>query len=200
MVNRRTRLNAKNIDIDYCFLSDVGCEVFSDDSFSTNKKNKRFLNNMPYKDPDKYSLQLYKYHAFLWEYLDNDNKHCMRRKCNWNEITFTYNKEIFYLTSDYIGASIGWAIYKGISDKILNDYLNIARSIGGHILFWRHTDEKYACWCKNGDEYILVSKDDQIPYGYKKITINTARGGSGGVFDRFDWTLIMLKEYYNWGM
>ena len=93
------------------------------------------------------------------------------------------NKPLFYtirinkgkddeilLSSDYIGPSVYWARKSGIDDAQIKSYLEICRTIGGHMIWPR------------GREFA------------KKI--NTSRSGNKGVYDRIDWTLILLKIYF----
>jgi len=56
----------------------------------------------------------------------------------------------------------------GIKDNEIVDFLRIARTIGGHMLW---------------------------PRG-KQPTVNQAKAGSGGFYDRIDWTLIVIETFY----
>lgn len=89
-----------------------------------------------------------------------------------------YGKPKFYtikinndtlLSSDYIGPSVYWAREMGVKDKKIRDFLKQCRTIGGHIVWERGSD-----------------------LGYK---VNTSRAGNSGVYDRFDWTLLLLKIF-----
>lgn len=71
-------------------------------------------------------------------------------------------------SSDYIGPSRYWAHKAGISNEEIGAFLKVCRTIGGHI-FW--------------------------PV-HRGNTINFARGGKSGVYDRIDLTLFELKNYY----
>lgn len=75
------------------------------------------------------------------------------------------------LSSDYIGPSVYWAREMGIGENKIRAFLKSCRTIGGHIVWQRGNDLKYK--------------------------VNTARGGNNGVYDRFDWTLLLLKLYMN---
>lgn len=75
------------------------------------------------------------------------------------------------LSSDYIGPSVYWAYDSGIDDAQIKSFLEISRTIGGHIVWPRGRE--------------LAKK------------INTSRAGNNGVYDRIDWTLVLLKIYYD---
>lgn len=82
--------------------------------------------------------------------------------------TIFVNDSEFRLSSDYIGPSIYWAKELGIKDDKIIDFLKIARTLGGHILW---------------------------PRG-KQPTVNQAKAGSSGFYDRIDWTLLAIKIFY----
>ena len=73
------------------------------------------------------------------------------------------------LSVDYIGPSVNWAEQKGIAQEKIRDFLKCCRTIGGHIVWERGSD---------------------LPY-----KVNLARGGKKGVYDRFDWTILLLKIF-----
>ncbi|MFA0814770.1 MAG: hypothetical protein ACC608_03160 [Anaerofustis sp.] len=73
------------------------------------------------------------------------------------------------LSSDYIGPSVYWSREKGVNDNKIRGFLKQCHTIGGHIVWERGADLKYK--------------------------VNTSRGGSSGVYDRLDWTLLLLKIY-----
>lgn len=77
------------------------------------------------------------------------------------------------LSSDYIGPSVYWAIDQGIPNEEILEFLGICRTIGGHMIWPRGR----------------VITDDGM-------TINRAKGGSKGVYDRIDWTLLLIKIFY----
>ena len=101
--------------------------------------------------------------------------------CNWQSYN-RYNRSPFYtvkvtsevtgeyylFSSDYIGPSVYWASKKHAGDRKIREFLTVCRRLGGHILWPRG----------NGN------------------TINSARGGSGGFYDRIDWTLHLLQIFY----
>ena len=78
-------------------------------------------------------------------------------------------KAKYLLSSDYIGASIYWAIEAGLNKEEIVQFLKISRTLGGHIVF---------------------------PRGNGRPTINEARGGEETYYDRFDLTLLALKKWY----
>ena len=83
--------------------------------------------------------------------------------------TLFVNKGKYLLSSDYIGASIYWAIEAGLNKEEIVQFLKISRTLGGHIVF---------------------------PRGNGTPTINQARGGEKTYYDRFDLTLLALKKWY----
>ena len=83
--------------------------------------------------------------------------------------TLFVNKGNYLLSSDYIGASIYWAIEAGLNKEEIVQFLKISRTLGGHIVF---------------------------PRGNGTPTINQARGGEKTYYDRFDLTLLALKKWY----
>lgn len=90
-------------------------------------------------------------------------------------------KKIFGLGTDYIGASINWALNSNVSQANIKELLKISRTLGGHIFFPR--------W--------QISNNKE---GIKSI--NMARGGEfisdsrPGFYDRFDMFLFDLKNWY----
>ena len=123
-------------------------------------------------DPDKNCGSLYAdlIHRFFPENR-NENIKKVEHSNNGDNQHYIVINDTIYLTSDYIGPSVNWAKKIGnCNDLEIKDILKISRTIGGH-LTW--------------------------PVFIGKPTINTARGGSNGVFDRIDWTLLLLKIYYD---
>jgi len=82
---------------------------------------------------------------------------------------FIDNDDIL-LSPDYIGPSKYWAHEAHLSDNEIMDFLMISREIGGHIVFPRGTRPA--------------------------PTVNQARGGKKGYFDRFDVTLFAIKSWF----
>lgn len=73
----------------------------------------------------------------------------------------------FLLSADYFGPSIYWAVESGINDNQIREFLQISRTIGGHIVWPRGS--------------------------HIKNKINPSRAV---VYDRPDWTLLLLKIYF----
>lgn len=128
------------------------------------------------KDPDVCSKALYD--DLCKMFFDDDSKEKLKitsvcNKCqnfgNGDFYTLFIDKDKYLLSSDYIGASIYWAQKAELNDRIILDHLSISRTIGGHILF---------------------------PRGGKLETVNQARGGEKGYYDRFDLTLYAIKEWF----
>ena len=90
----------------------------------------------------------------------------------------------FGVTADYIGASIHWAQEAGISQAEILDHIAISRTLEGHLLFptWYSTKDGTKSWSSN----------ENTP-----ISINIARGGEDTYFDRIDYTLWALKQWYS---
>ena len=84
--------------------------------------------------------------------------------------TIVLNDSDYLMSTDYIGPSVYWARYKKISDEVIIRFLSVCRTIGGHMAWPRGRD-------------IIVK-------------INGARAGEKGVYDRIDWTLALIKIYY----
>lgn len=88
----------------------------------------------------------------------------------------------FGLTSDYIGASINWAIEAEVSKEVILKHLLVSRTLDGHILF--------PTWYSTKDE-----RSWEIwPNG---ISINMMKGGKSGYYDRIDYTLLAIKNWYS---
>lgn len=84
--------------------------------------------------------------------------------------TIFINDGTYLLSADYIGPSVYWARERGIEEDNIRSFLNICRTIGGHIVW---------------------------PRGKKlKKKINTSRSGNLGVYDRIDWTLLLIALFY----
>lgn len=88
----------------------------------------------------------------------------------------------FGLTSDYIGASINWALSAGVSNEEILNHILISRTLEGHLLFptWYSTmnEKSWEVW----------------PEG---ISINMAKGDRTGYYDRIDYTLLAIKNWYS---
>ena len=161
-------MKEKFIDTEFCFLDDVGNGEFKAETYIS--ETKRSFNNCPYKDPDASSKKLYLYHQSLWQ---KKLPSGLYLEFDIHKGFNLFNKQIGRLSSDYIGPSASWAIKKGISDREIAFYLKKTRTIGGHMIWPVKRSEK------------------------NKKSINQARGGRSGLYDRIDLTLINLKRYYD---
>lgn len=153
------------------------------------------LNGKPWNDPDESNLNLYEYHLKIWK-----NKYPKENAVVNKPMEIYYNGKAFKifteidgknyrLGSDYIGFSKQW-ITKNISAKDVGKALSETRCFAGHML-----------WCKGFSKGWYEKKDGGFGYSDKFkpnfITINQAKGGAKGVFDRIDWTLKLLRVYYD---
>lgn len=138
-------------------------------------------------DTDKKSAKLYDsfYHCFF----ENFYKYPTRKKnikiSSWKtKDDFGYSfyvedcddnyKQSHILSMDYIGPSIFQAKdIAEMTDDEIKSFLKISRTLGGHIVWERGLGTKQ--------------------------TVNQAKGGSKGVVDRIDWTLLLLKIWYESG-
>lgn len=148
-------------DITYNYLIEDSFENFPSD-FDINNR----------KDPDKMGESLYESLKDLY-FKNSQFKVENKRKRDFYTKTSSYytlyiNDGEFLLSSDYIGPSIYWASEAGIEDEKIINYLKIARTIGGHMLW---------------------------PRG-KKPTVNQAKAGRKGFHDRIDWTLLAIDIFY----
>ncbi len=103
--------------------------------------------------------------------LNNENAKKPSRNLKPPYYTIKYINHDILLSADYIGPSIFWIKNEGIEDKKVVSLLNTSRTIGGHIVWPRG-------------------------FGQNQLTINCAKGGSKGVYDRIDWTLQLAKIFY----
>ncbi len=127
------------------------------------------------KDPDVCSKELYDDITrifFSEKGLKKLGLNSIESKCqnfgHGDFYTLFIDGDEYLLSSDYIGASVYWAKQAGLSDEDIIECLMISRTIGGHIVF---------------------------PRG-QGMTINQARGGKKGYYDRFDLTLLAIKKWY----
>lgn len=86
--------------------------------------------------------------------------------------TLFVNGEDYLLSADYIGPSVYWAGKQGMTDVQIRAFLSSCRTIGGHIVWPRGSDIK------------------------EGKTINCQKGGDKSLYDRMDWTLLLLKFFY----
>jgi len=123
-------------------------------------------------DPDAYSIALYD--DLLSYFFTERNKEINRIRCA-KRIGYTIHvindaRETIIFSSDYIGPSAAWAYKIGKqNDDEVKEIFKDSRTLGGHMLW-------------------------QVRVNYP--TINVGRSGTAGVYDRIDWTLLLLKVYY----
>jgi hypothetical protein len=128
-------------------------------------------------DVDKYSATLRKYHKILWsKNLPNGDKFSLDDSIENVYLYYKIGSQEFYLSSDSIVHTYyRWKrtenIIKNIPEKEINDFLNIAYTIGGYIIF-------------------PSNKINNLP------TINMERGTNQKIDDRFDLTLECIRRYY----
>jgi len=129
-------------------------------------------------DVDKYSSTLRKYHKILWsKTLPNGNYFSLDD--SKNDIYLYYKSEFqeYFLSSDSIVHTYSkWKRTENIINQIpkneINDFLNIAYTIGGYIIF-------------------PSNRVNNLP------TINMERGTNQKIDDRFDLTLECIRRHYN---
>lgn len=224
-----------SVKSNYNYLNDVGTGRFSKESFVSKER----------KDPDILSEKLYEDLSCLFanqSKLPNGDTITNCKVIGPNkyggyelevEVTKenTKDKTVFILGSDYIGPPVHWAVEVGMNDKEIGEFLEVSRTIGGHLLWWKRSDDdnkkvwhEYEFWYKNKatklkenkikpnevhcfnkkerdsfslNEWNKMNRKDKItsiiPY---TITVNTARGGKKGFYDRIDFTLFDLKQWY----
>lgn len=111
------------------------------------------------------------------------SKYIESPKGNYYETRINIKKDntVLYkigLGSDYIGASINWAINAGCTQKQCLDILKTSRTLGGHLYLPR--------WIKD-------IKNNQFIY---EISLNIAKAGANGLYDRIDLFLNELSSWY----
>jgi hypothetical protein len=129
-------------------------------------------------DVDKYSATLKRYHKILWsKTLPNGNT--LSLDDSKDNVYLYYRTEFkeYFLSSDSIVHTYSkWKrienIIKQIPENEINDFLKIAYTIGGYIIF-------------------PSNKVNNLP------TINMERGTNQRINDRFDLTLECIRRYYN---
>lgn len=137
------------------------------------------------KDPDSSSKELYD--DLRTTFFSSDSKLDLNIRSIQNKVQG--NKEKYYtlfvngdehlLSADYIGPSVHWAKKANLNDTEIIKFLSYSRTLGGHIVFPRGAGSNVIHWHKQ-----------------KRLTINTARGGQDGYFDRFDLTLFAIKNLF----
>ena len=148
------------------------------------------------RDPDMYSEKLIKDLSEIFAYnkqtpcgktiklasveqTRDRNKRWYAKAQVFDGVDYSYS---FGLTSDYMGASINWAIEAGVSKEVILKHLSVSRTLSGHILF--------PTWYSMKDERSWEIWPDGI-------SINIAKGGKLGYYDRIDYTLLAIKNWYS---
>jgi hypothetical protein len=129
-------------------------------------------------DVDKYSATLRKYHKILWSKpLPNGNYFSLDDSKDDVYLCYKTESQEYFLSSDSIVHTYyRWKrtenIIKQIPENEINDFLNIAYTIGGYIIF-------------------PSNKVNNLS------TINMERGTNQKIDDRFDLTLECIRRYYD---
>ena len=129
-------------------------------------------------DVDKYSSTLRKYHKILWSKpLPNGNNFSLDDSKDNVYLYYKTESQEYFLSSDSIVHTYSkWKRTENIINQVpkneINDFLNIAYTIGGYIIF-------------------PSNKVNNLP------TINMERGTNQKIDDRFDLTLECIRRYYN---
>ncbi len=143
------------LDYKYCDDSKVNCSV------------RATIKGQCYKDPDSYSKKLYQ-----------DFEKLTNLRINEKRWYLCLTDKVINYTIDYIGPSRPSMREAGINEKETGEFLLVARTIGGHMI--------WPCMKKK----VIVNRYADM------TTINMARGGEYGVYDRIDLTLYEIKNYY----
>ncbi len=157
----------------YCYLvAAVGVEdgIFEPDGYSSGEKEKITVSGQifEYVDPDARCHRLYDDLIDFYDMREQKTPHVQKfKKTKVSSILTLTDEYGSCMSADYIGPSPYWArVCGGMSDKEIGEMLLHARTIGGHMLWPVH----------------------RIP------TINTARGGKNGFYDRIDLTLYEIRN------
>lgn len=148
---------------------DLIAHFFPNESVENLEQQYRY-NPQRYEPDRRRTLQDY------WEqYNKLNNKNAKKRSEDMKPPYYTicYKKHDIRLSADYIGPSTHWLSQLTDEREKMISLLNISRTIGGHIVWPRG-------------------------FGQDKLSINEARGGSKGVYDRIDWTLQLVKIFYKY--
>lgn len=153
------------IDFAYCYIDDVAKDP---------NWRKTYDSSMPgtFRDPDAYSQCLYDDMLYVWDKLSNRAGFPKFRfesngRCSIKETTQDlFGERYTRYAADFIGVNRKQAHLVGIEDSEIAKYLEVQRTLGGHMLF-------------------PVSA---------KLSINQARGCN--MLDRFDFTLAEIREYF----
>jgi hypothetical protein len=129
-------------------------------------------------DVDKYSHTLRQYHKILWSKQLPDGRFLSLDDRKENVYLFAQiDSQEFFLSSDSFSHTYSrWKRTQHIIEQIpsneIEEFLNIAYTIGGYIIF-------------------PSNKVNQLP------SINQERGTNNFICDRFDLTLECIRRYYN---
>ena len=164
------------------YFQDVNPD-WKEEKFNINKRN----------DPEEKSKKLYE---DLVKQLLHKKKLPSGKVIRIEEPAFCVHKNQYYETrihiisgdkllyriglgSDYIGPSINWAMeINDITKEEIINFIEMSRTIGGHIFFPR--------WIK----------DYTTGEFHRGLSINNAKGGREGFYDRFDLFLFDLELWY----
>lgn len=132
------------IDVNYCFMDDVvkGFTFRPEYFINAQNGNDRRMGDgsgkvIPYEDPDALSRKLYETLKAIWG-----------RVLGLEEIVWDENYGCYYFSnksdgmqysSDYIGPSATRAFQMGVDDLTVGAAIKECRTIGGHMLWPRHT-------------------------------------------------------------
>lgn len=155
----------RTIDFAYCYIDDVAKDP---------NWRKTYDSSMPgtFRDPDAYSQCLYDDMLYVWDKLSNRAGFPKFRfesngKCSIKETTQDlFGEKYTRYAADFIGVNRKQAHLVGIEDSEIVKYLEVQRTLGGHMLFPVRA----------------------------KLSINQARGCN--MLDRFDFTLAEIREYF----
>lgn len=133
-----------NIDTNYCFMDDVveGFAFRPEYFINAQNVNDRKMGDgsgkvIPYEDPDALSLKLYESLQAIWG-----------RVLGLEEIVWDEDYSCYYFSnksdgmrysSDYIGPSATRAFQLGVDDLTVGSAIKECRTIGGHMIWPRHT-------------------------------------------------------------
>jgi hypothetical protein len=137
-----------------------------------------FRNDANGGDVDKFSSTLRRYHKILWSKpLPNGNIFSLNDTMENVYLYYQADKQEYFLSSDSIVHTYStWKrtehIIKQIPEDEINEFLHIAYTIGGYIIF-------------------PCNKVNDLP------TINQERGTNQKIDDRFDITLECIRWFYN---
>lgn len=133
-----------SIDVNYCFMNDVvkGFTFQSEYFINAQNGNDRKMGNgsgkvIPYEDPDALSLKLYETLKAIWDRVLG------LEEIIWDEYYggyyFSNKSDNMQYSSDYIGPSATRAFQMGVDDLTVGAAIKECRTIGGHMIWPRHT-------------------------------------------------------------